>query len=209
MRVCEIFYSIQGEGRWSGLPNVFIRTVGCNLRCSYCDTRYAYEGGTDMDIDTIGAALQQYPCRYCCLTGGEPLLQPDAFDLVTALGRKGYAVAIETNGSLPVTKFAPLPFVLISLDMKCPSSGMAEEMDTANIRALSAKDQLKVVIGSREDYDYGKDVCAVHRPACPVYFQPVWGFDTRTLAKWMLDDGLDARLGVQLHKVVWGERTKI
>jgi 7-carboxy-7-deazaguanine synthase len=204
MKVTEIFYSLQGEGLLSGLPTIFIRTTGCNLRCSYCDTTYAYTGGKAMTIDEILRELEHYPTHYCCVTGGEPLQQPDLQTMVSALVVNGYRVSIETNGSLPIQPFTQTEDVMVSLDIKCPSSGMQERMDLGNLRLLRDIDQLKFIISDRQDYDYAKDLLLRHRPRCEIFFQPVWGTDTTKLAGWILSDGLHVRLGIQLQKYLWG-----
>ncbi len=205
MLVNEIFYSLQGEGSWIGLRNVFVRTSGCNLRCRFCDTTYAYECGEQMSVDEVVGAISKYSCKRICLTGGEPLLQKDSFELVKMLREQDFFVLIETNGSVDISDFSEDAGVIISLDIKCPSSGMAEKMDFENIGLLSKKDQLKMVIGNRKDYEYAKGIIERFSPSAPVFFQPVWGFDTKELAKWILQDNLKVRLGLQLHKVVWGQ----
>ncbi len=205
MLVNEIFYSLQGEGRWIGLRNVFVRTSGCNLRCRFCDTTYAYEVGKQMSVDEVAEIISKYSCKRVCLTGGEPLLQNDSFKLVKRLREQGFFVLIETNGSCDISDFSEDAGVIVSLDIKCPSSGMAEKMDFENIGLLSEKDQLKMVIGNREDYEYAKGIIERFSPSFPVFFQPVWGFDTKELAMWILQDDLKVRLGLQLHKLVWGK----
>ncbi len=208
MKVAELFYSLQGEGCLSGRPTVFIRTTGCNLRCRYCDTAYAYEGGTPMTPDEILRALAQYPCRTCCVTGGEPLLQPDLETLISALVLNRYQVSIETNGSRPITPFIEDDPVMVSLDIKCPSSGMQQYNDYDNLARLRDQDQLKFIVGDRVDYDFAKEVLRRHRPRGTVFLQPVWGTDPAKLAGWILDDALEVRLGIQLHKCLWGTARK-
>lgn len=208
MKIAELFYSLQGEGCLSGRPTVFIRTTGCNLRCRYCDTAYAYEGGTPMTPDEILRALAQYPCRTCCVTGGEPLLQPDLETLVSALVLNRYKVSIETNGSRPIKAFIEDDAVMVSLDIKCPSSGMQQYNDYDNLALLRDQDQLKFIVGDRVDYDFAKEVLRRHRPCGIVFLQPVWGTDPAKLAGWILDDALEVRLGIQLHKYLWGTAQK-
>ena len=205
MRIYEIFYSIQGEGRESGKPTVFIRTVGCNLRCTYCDTTYAYTGGEEMDIDTILKIVQRYPCENVCITGGEPLLQRDVLKIVSRLSKEGYRISIETNGSISIKPLIGFRDILISLDIKCPSSHMQDKMDMKNLDYLRDKDQLKFVISDRIDYEYAKEVLEKHPVPCPVFFQPVWGVDPSRMAEWILKDGLEVYLGLQIHKIIWGE----
>ncbi|HEC81505.1 MAG TPA: radical SAM protein [Thermoplasmatales archaeon] len=211
MEICEIFYSIQGEGVWSGYPTVFVRVSGCNLRCSYCDTTYAFEAGEDFSVDEIVRRVAEFKVKYVCVTGGEPLLQKETFVLIRALLREGYRVVLETNGSMDVSPFIEAfreygVAFLVSCDIKCPSSGMHRRMRFENIGCLRASDQLKFVIKNREDYDYAKHLIDEYQPVCVCLFQPVWGTDLRRLAGWMLEDGVDARFSLQLHKVIWGER---
>jgi len=209
MKINEIFYSIQGEGRWAGLPNTFIRTTGCNLRCSFCDTQYAYENGTDMTIEEITDKIGQYPCNYVCLTGGEPLLQHDTLNLIDMLIKKDYKICLETNGSINIENVAHKKSLLISLDIKCPSSAMHEKMCLNNISYLRRGDQLKFVIKNKEDYEYAKTIIETYKPLCPVFFQPVWGTDPKKVSTWMLDDGLQVKLSLQLHKIIFGDKREI
>ncbi|HVQ00018.1 MAG TPA: radical SAM protein [Candidatus Thermoplasmatota archaeon] len=206
MKINEIFYSLQGEGSLAGLPTVFIRTTGCNLRCSYCDTTYAYEEGHDLPVDQILRILKSYNCSSVCITGGEPLLQKDLKALLTILLRKRYTICIETNGSKSITPLLGKKNVTISLDIKCPSSGMHQQMDLRNINALSTHDQLKFIIKRKEDYEYAKHIIKTYQPRCIIFFQPVWGTDPRKLSTWILHDRLPVRLGLQLHKILWGEK---
>ena len=206
MDITEIFYSLQGEGTWTGLPNIFIRTSGCNLRCSYCDTPYAYEKGTEMTINDILDRIKIYPCTYVCLTGGEPLLQRETIDLLRALVRKKYVICVETNGSLPIDPLVHKKSVMVSLDVKCPSSRMHKRMRFENISLLSTGDQVKFVMKNKVDYEFAKKILAEYRPCCTVFFQPVWGTNPGTIARWILNDGLPVKLGVQLHKMIFGDR---
>ena len=208
MKINEIFYSIQGEGRWSGLPNIFIRTSGCNLRCTYCDTKYAYEKGKEMNISEILEKIEKYPCKKICITGGEPLLQKDINSLIKNLISLNYDISIETNGSIAIKKIAYLKKILISLDIKCPSSEMHEKMNFENIKNLSKKDQIKFIISDKKDYDYAKNTIKKYNPICPIYFQPAWKSNIKKLTKWILKDGINVRLGLQLHKIIWGEKTR-
>jgi len=206
MKINEIFYSLQGEGAWVGLPTVFVRTAGCNLRCSYCDTTYAYDDGKEMNVDEILTLIQSYACSTVCITGGEPLLQKDLMNLLAVLMRKNYEICIETNGSKSVKKIIGKKSVMISLDIKCPSSHMHQHMNFNNIALLSKNDQMKFIIKRKEDYEYAKKIIKTYKPRCMVFLQPVWGTDPRRLASWILHDGLSVRLGVQLHKILWGEK---
>jgi 7-carboxy-7-deazaguanine synthase len=208
MQITEIFHSIQGEGVLSGLPSIFIRTTGCNLRCNYCDTTFAYEGGKKMSIHQILSAITTYPCQNICITGGEPLIQKDTNRLITELLQKKYFVCLETNGSQPIDKIETKPSLMISMDVKTPSSNMHTHNRFENIQFLSEKDQLKCIIQNKKDYDYAKQIIKEYNPTCPIIFQPVWGFDPRKIASWILNDNIPVRLGLQLHKIIWGEKTQ-
>jgi len=206
MKVNEIFYSLQGEGTWTGLPNIFIRTTGCNLRCSYCDTQYAYDEGTEMTIDDIIKQIKKYPCMFVCFTGGEPLLQQETPQLLDALLKNKYTISVETNGSIPIKPLIVKPSVMISLDIKCPSSQMQTKMTMENIALLRPQDQLKFIIQTREDYDYAKTIIKKHKPQCTIFFQPAWKTDPTKVSTWILNDGLPVKLGVQLQKLLFGEK---
>lgn len=206
MNINEIFYSIQGEGKWTGLPNMFIRTAGCNLRCSFCDTKYAYEYGKEMSIEEIVKDIRKYPCKHVCITGGEPLLQDETLDLIDALLKKDYKIILETNGSINIENITGKKSLIISLDIKCPSSNMHEKMCLENIPLLRKGDQSKFVIKDNKDYNYAKRIIHKYEPVCPVFFQPVWGTNPKNLAGWILSDGLNVKLGLQLHKIIWSDR---
>jgi 7-carboxy-7-deazaguanine synthase len=206
MKVNEIFYSIQGEGILVGVPSIFLRLTGCNLRCSFCDTKYAYVQGKEMSIQAILDDIKKFDCTYICLTGGEPLLQKDAVKLIENLLQKNYKICLETNGSISIKKLVGKKSLMISLDIKCPSSGSHEQMIMKNISYLSKKDQLKFIIKNKEDYDYAKKILKKYNPQCNVFFQPVWGTSAKKLASWILNDGLLVRLTLQLHKIIWGEK---
>lgn len=209
MNINEIFYSLQGEGKWAGLPNIFIRTSGCNLRCSFCDTKYAYENGKIMSIKEIINQITQYNCRYVCLTGGEPLLQQDIFELINVLLKKKYYVIIETNGSINIKDLLKYKSILISLDIKCPSSNMQKKSQFQNINLLKKDDQLKFVIKNKEDYDYAKHIVNEYKPVCEVFFQPVWRENPNKLAEWIITDQLNVKLSLQLHKIIWGLNRRV
>ncbi len=205
MKINEIFYSLQGEGKWSGLPNIFIRTSGCNLRCSYCDTKYAYEKGEQKKSNEIINYIKKYPCKKICITGGEPLLQNNIEKLIRKLEEKNYHIIIETNGSKNIKKISGFENLTISLDIKCPSSNMAEKMNFKNLKFLRKKDQLKFVIKNKNDYNYAKEILDKYNIKCSIYFQPVWKTNVKKIAEWILTDGLNVRLGLQLHKFIWKE----
>jgi 7-carboxy-7-deazaguanine synthase len=206
MKINEIFYSIQGEGKWSGLPNIFIRTTGCNLRCSFCDTKYAYDDGKEMKIDEIIKEISKYPCKYVCVTGGEPLFQNDMPNLLDSLLKRKYWICLETNGSINIENIVDKKSLMISLDIKCPSSNMHEKMYLENLSVLKKDDQLKFVIGDKVDYDYAKKIIQKYKPICTVFFQPVWETNAKQLAEWILNDELNVKLGLQIHKIIWGDK---
>ena len=201
----EIFYSIQGESTFAGRACVFVRLTGCNLRCSYCDTRYAYSEGRSLSIDQVVEKVASYGCSLVEITGGEPLLQPNTGQLVKALLAEGYQVLMETNGSLDISRVDPACIKII--DIKCPDSGEADRCDFANLQRMASTDQVKFVISSRQDYLYAKRTL----PRLPdkvepgnVLFAPVRDrLPGRELAGWVLKDGLKVRLQLQLHKVLW------
>lgn len=205
MNVCEIFYSIQGETTYSGLPCVFVRTSGCNLRCSYCDTRYAYDAGVEMSVSEVLAQTQTYGCRLITVTGGEPLVQrAEVNSLIISLLANGNTVLLETNGSLSVGDVDPR--VVKILDLKCPDSGMSEHMDWENIQYLSGHDQVKFVLSSRRDYEWAREVLAkyptLNRPEA-LLSVAFGALRARDVVKWMLNDRLDARFQLQIHKHIW------
>jgi len=205
MKICEIFYSIQGEGIDAGLPTVFVRAAGCNLNCRWCDTEYAKSGGIELKIDDILSRIATYGVKRVCITGGEPLLQIDeTLQLIQSLLDRHYHVSVETNGSMDIRPL--LRRVKISMDIKTPSSAMEEEMLFENIWYLLSSDQLKFVIADKKDYDYALNVLKKYPPKCHVIFQPVGGVDAKWLADTILRDRLDVRIGLQMHKLIWGEK---
>jgi 7-carboxy-7-deazaguanine synthase len=206
MKINEIFYSLQGEGLLVGTPSIFLRATGCNLRCSYCDTTDAYEKGTEMNIQEILHEIKKIPCSHVCITGGEPLMQKDTPRLISRLLRNKYSVCLETNGSISITKLVGMKSLIISLDIKCPSSGSHEQMKMKNISSLSKQDQLKFIIKDKKDYLFAKNIFQKYKPVCTVFFQPVWETKPQKLASWILHDGLSVRLSLQLHKIIWGEK---
>ena len=205
LTVTEIFRSIQGESSWAGMPCIFVRLTGCNLRCTYCDTAYAYEGGAAMTVREILDRCGALRCELVEITGGEPLCQPECATLVTCLIQRGYTVLIETNGSLPI---ASLPAAAVKImDIKCPGSGMRAKTDWSNIEAIGPNDEVKFVLTDRADYEWARDMVAKHALAArcnAVLFAPVFGaLEPRMLASWIIEDGLNVRLQVQLHKYIW------
>jgi 7-carboxy-7-deazaguanine synthase len=206
MKINEIFYSIQGEGNWSGIPNIFIRTSGCNLRCSYCDTKYAYNDFEEMSLDNIIQEIKKYRCNNICITGGEPLLQKDILNLIDKLKKTNYKIILETNGSINIKSIAAYNNVIISLDIKCPSSNMKDKMIFDNLRYLRKEDQLKFIIMNKEDYNYAKNFVNNNKIICSIYFQPVEGLKFKNLAEWILKDNLNVKFGLQLHKIIWNNK---
>jgi 7-carboxy-7-deazaguanine synthase len=204
MRITEIYKSIQGESTYAGRPCVFIRTTGCNLRCTWCDSTFTFYGGQEMSLDEILGQVRGYHCKLIELTGGEPLLQKEAKALVHRLLDEGHTVLIETSGSLDI-RGVDARAVLI-MDIKCPGSGMTEAMRWENIEALKPTDQVKFVIKDRQDYLWAVEV--LNRYQLPrrftVLFSPVFGvMDPKQLAEWVLEDGLAVQLQLQLHKYIW------
>jgi 7-carboxy-7-deazaguanine synthase len=206
MRITEIFHSIQGESSYAGRPCVFVRSTGCNLRCVWCDTEYAFHGGRDLTVDEILEDVRRigHGCRLVELTGGEPLLQPDVGELAERLLREGYTVLCETGGSLPVDR-VPRGVVKI-MDLKCPGSGEVEANDWDNLELLDpGRDELKFVIADRADYEWAAEqVVGRGLDRFVVHFAPVFeSMDRRRLAEWILADALPVRLQLQLHKFIW------
>jgi len=201
----EIFYSIQGESTFAGLPCVFVRLTGCNLRCAYCDTRYAYSDGQTLTVKQIVEKVTAFGCTLVEITGGEPLLQADTGRLVETLLNEGFHVLMETNGSLDIRGIDPACIKII--DVKCPDSGEADQCDLANLQRMASSDLVKFVISSRRDYLYAKKILPripAKVPPGNVLFSPVWDrLPGRDLAAWILEDNLWARLQLQLHKIIW------
>lgn len=208
MKINEIFYSLQGEGQLVGLPTIFIRTTGCNLRCAYCDTTYAYHQGTEMTREDIVHFINKWTCKRVCITGGEPILQEGLESLLDLLSKNKYDVSLETNGSLDVSPFVSLGNLLISLDIKCPSSGMHEKMRFGNICCLRPIDQLKFVISDKKDFIYALSIISQYRPRCPIIMQSSTE-NFQDLAGWVLKSNHDIRFGIQLHKLIWGDKKSV
>jgi 7-carboxy-7-deazaguanine synthase len=204
MKICEIFYSIQGEGITMGIPTTFVRASGCNLECRWCDTAYARDEGREMTLDQIFVEVEKLGCGQVCVTGGEPMFQDETVKLVDLLLEMGYFVTLETNGSISLEKLACSEALMISMDIKCPASGQSEKMDFDNIELLGPTDQLKFVISGREDYDYARKIIKDYEPGCPVVMTPVWGFEIGKIIEWVLKHRLEVRVLPQLHKLVWG-----
>ncbi|MCG6552426.1 MAG: radical SAM protein [Candidatus Magnetominusculus sp. LBB02] len=207
LNVCETFTSIQGESSYAGLPCTFVRLAGCNLRCTYCDTKYAYEGGTAMTIDQIIAQVVSASTPLVEITGGEPLLQKETVVLAEKLCAMGLRCLIETNGSVDIAGIVGIPLVTAIMDIKTPSSGMSGHNDYSNIARLRHSDEVKFVIGSRDDYLWAVSIMRQYGidGRCQILMSPVEAsVRAETLIKWILDDKLNARLNIQLHKYIFG-----
>ncbi|HTT71743.1 MAG TPA: radical SAM protein [Anaeromyxobacteraceae bacterium] len=208
MRVTEIFFSIQGEGTRAGRPCVFVRFTGCDLRCSYCDTAYAFSGGREMPREEILAEVARHPCRLVLLTGGEPLLQKELPTLAGELLARGYEVTVETHGQRPLDALPPE--VVNIVDVKTPASGEAT-LELGYLDRLRGHDEVKFVVASEADWRYSLEVIRAHRleGRVALLVSPVHGaVDAREVARWILASGVDARLNLQLHKLVWGAEAR-
>ena len=206
LRITEVFYSLQGETSTVGLPTVFVRLTGCPLRCQYCDTAYAFQGGELRALEAIMADVSAYGARYVTVTGGEPLAQPLCLTLLTQLCDAGFTVSLETSGAMDVSGVDPR--VVKILDLKTPGSQEMLKNRMDNLQHLTAQDQVKFVICDREDYDWAKRLSLQHDlfEQYEVLFSPSYGqVEGATLADWMLADRLPARFQVQLHKILWGD----
>ena len=221
LRLTEIFYSLQGEALTSGLPTIFVRLTGCPLRCVYCDTEYAFSGGERQSLENIMATIASFPCKRICLTGGEPLAQPNAIELMKRLLNGGYEISLETAGALTVEN-VPLAVSKV-MDLKTPSSGEVDKNLWSNLDYLTQHDQIKFVIMNREDYDWAKAKLIEYKLnelVATVWFSPMFNVaheDTvndnspevpvlaRELAEWMLADALPVRFQLQLHKIIWAD----
>jgi len=205
LTINEIFFSIQGESTFAGRPCAFVRLDRCNLRCSYCDTEYAFSEGKEMSLEDIVGQVDEYPTNLVEITGGEPLLQSAVFPLIKRLLDDGKCVLIETGGSIDVRSVDARAILIY--DIKCPDSGMMDKNLWENLSHLKPNDEVKFVLGSRRDYDWAKEQLdewnLVGRHT--ILFSPVWDqLNPRELAEWVLQDGLQVRLQVQLHKILWG-----
>ncbi|MBA2486170.1 MAG: 7-carboxy-7-deazaguanine synthase QueE [Nitrospira sp.] len=204
IKITEIFHSIQGESTLAGRPCVFIRLTGCPLRCTWCDTAYAFYGGRNMTMDEIVAQVRAFDCRLVEVTGGEPLSQPDSLLLLTLLCEQGFEVLLETSGAIDTAAVDRRVHVI--LDIKCPGSGMADRMYWPNVERLSPQDEAKFVIKDRTDYEWAREMVRLWELSsrCTVLFSPVFGVvDVRQLAEWVLADKLPVRFQLQIHKYIW------
>jgi 7-carboxy-7-deazaguanine synthase len=209
LKVNEIYHSIQGESTKAGLPCVFVRLTYCNLRCTYCDTEYSFYEGKDHSIDEIIKEVKKYDCRLVEVTGGEPLVQDECLDLMKRLCDEGYELLLETGGSLPIKGVDKR--VKIIMDLKCPSSQMTKKNLYENIGHLKLNDEIKFVIGNREDYDWTKEIITKYKlnDKCEVLFSVVFGMlEPLTLVNWVLEDKLNVRFQLQMHKFIWDPQAK-
>ena len=215
LKLTEIFYSLQGEALSFGLPTIFIRLTGCPLRCTYCDTTYSFTGGERFSIDDIMAKISTYPCKRVCITGGEPLAQPNVLPLMHTLIAHGYEVSLETAGALSV---AQVPDAVSKvMDLKSPSSGEVDKNLWDNLNHLTKHDQIKIVIADKQDYNWAKDMLTkhqLHEKVGTVWFSPMFDiYETKGdvpmlathLAEWILSDALPVRFQLQLHKIIWAD----
>ena len=205
LRITEVFYSLQGEASRAGLPTVFVRLTGCPLRCTWCDTTYSFTGGEAASVESVLAEVAKYPARQVCVTGGEPLAQKDCLALLTALCDAGYDVSLETSGALDVAGVDRR--VARIMDLKAPDSGEAARNRWENLPLLAAGDEIKIVIASRGDYEWAREILHERQldRLCPVLFSPAQGLiEPQALAGWILEDGLNVRFQLQLHKLLWG-----
>ena len=207
LKIFEIFYSLQGESSRVGLPTIFIRLSGCPMRCHYCDTAYAFQGGSMMAVDEIMEAIKKYDTRYVTVTGGEPLAQKEVLSLLKVLADQNYDVSLETGGGISIKEVDPR--IKIILDIKTPESGEEKKNHWENLNLIHAKDEIKFVLCNREDYDWAKKILDQYKltERCHVLFSPVYQkLNTTDLGNWILEDQLPVRLQIQLHKLLWGEK---
>ncbi len=209
LRVNEIFKSIQGESSYAGIPCVFVRLTGCNLRCSYCDTTYAYDEGTEMSVNEILSTIKGYGCKNVCITGGEPLLQSSIIKLIDLLKKSHYKIFVETGGSINID-ILPKAVTRI-MDIKCPDSGMDKEMDWDNIDRLKSSDEVKFIILSKKDYEWAKRITRKYKLTgrAQILFGVAYGrMKPKTLAGWILKDNLEVRFQLQLQKYIWPNKVR-
>ena len=205
LKISEIFHSLQGESTRVGLPTVFVRLTGCPLRCTWCDSEYAFSGGSSMSVSEVLDRVAQYACHAVCVTGGEPLAQKACLELLRVLCEAGHSVSLETSGALNLAGVDPR--VARIMDLKAPGSGEAEKNRWQNLDALNGRDEIKFVLASASDYDWARQVLRARRldEICTVLFAPVQGqLEPAQLADWILRDRLPVRFQLQLHKILWG-----
>ena len=207
LKVFEIFYSLQGESSRVGLPTIFIRLSGCPMRCHYCDTAYAFQGGSMMGMDDIMSSIKKYDTRYVTVTGGEPLAQKEVLNLLKTLADSDYEVSLETGGGLSIKEVDPR--VKIILDIKTPESGEEKKNHWENLEIIDSKDEIKFVLCSRGDYEWAKQILDQYQltEKCEILFSPVYQkLNATDLGNWILKDQLHVRMQIQLHKLLWGEK---
>jgi 7-carboxy-7-deazaguanine synthase len=207
LKVFEIFYSLQGESSRVGLPTIFIRLSGCPMRCHYCDTAYAFQGGSMMGMDDIMSSIKKFNTRYVTVTGGEPLAQKEVLNLLKTLADSDYQVSLETGGGLSIKEVDPR--VKIILDIKTPESGEEKKNHWENLEVINSKDEIKFVLCSRGDYEWAKQILDQYQltEKCEILFSPVYQkLNATDLGNWILKDQLHVRMQIQLHKLLWGEK---
>ncbi|VAW63265.1 7-carboxy-7-deazaguanine synthase [hydrothermal vent metagenome] len=208
LRITEIFFSLQGESSFVGLPTVFVRLTGCPLRCGYCDTEYAFSGGEWLELSKIIQQIKQYSTQYVCVTGGEPLAQRNCGELLKCLCDEGYCVSLETSGALDISRVDSRVHRI--MDIKTPDSGEEPKNRYENIKLLCSRDEIKFVLCSRNDYDWAKSIIKKYslQDKCPLLFSPVHsGLSAQTLADWIIADQLNVRFQLQLHKYLWNNES--
>ena len=209
IKINEIYLSVQGESSHTGLPCVFVRLTGCNLRCVWCDTAYAFHEGKNMSLDDALREVDSFGVKLVEITGGEPLMQDDVYPLMDRLIEKKYKVMLETGGSLSLEK-VPRDVIKI-VDFKCPGSGEHEKNNLDNLKLLAPHDEVKFVILDRQDYEWSRDLIKKHKinETAPILFSPVYGkLELKEMVNWILEDRLPVRLQTQLHKVIWSKETQ-
>lgn len=207
LKINEIFFSLQGESSYIGIPTIFIRLTGCPMRCTYCDTAYAFHDGKKMTIQEILKEISQYKTKYVTVTGGEPLAQKPCWDLLKDLSDKGYSVSLETGGAISIEGIDKRTKII--LDIKTPESGESLNNNKKNFSLIDKKDEIKFVISNKDDYQWAKKLiekeCLTNK--APVIFSPVYAkLSYEDLSNWILEDSLNVRFQVQLHKIIWGEK---
>ncbi len=206
LRITEIFHSLQGESKTVGLPTVFVRLTGCPLRCQYCDTAYAFQGGKMLSLDEVLLQISNFNCKHVCVTGGEPLAQMGCFSLLTKLCDRGFSVSLETSGARDISTVDKR--VMIVMDLKTPDSEESDKNMFANLEHIKPSDQIKFVLCSRKDYDWACDIIQKHdlTERTEVLFSPSFEeLAPKTLAEWILEDKLPVRFQLQLHKILWND----
>jgi 7-carboxy-7-deazaguanine synthase len=209
MLITEKFHSIQGEGTLTGTPMYFVRTNACNLRCKWCDTTYSFQGGREEKLEDLIKECENIKERWICLTGGEPLLQRDALEFVKKVTSTGKKVLIETGGSLSIHQFTEINGTLIDMDIKTPSSGEEKSLNISNLSKLRDFDYAKMVIQDERDFNYAKEFVENHKLNYEYIFQPAWGTDPKWLVDKVLEENIEVRVMLQMHKIVYGDKRGI